>query len=366
MGKVQRMLAVWILSCILSGYLAVNASAEEISLKIDAGEPGQKTASFSVGQQHSWQIRARLRGEWEGITILQTLPIELTLDTASVGVHLANDNGEQILLRMEEHYTLTAGSVFVEAGMSDRLCISLTKEGLLFLSEYMTPASELVVSYRAKINTGAQMGRQIVAIAQMNLTDSEGKKIIFLSDKSAVSTGGMRILLSDTTGKPFGGGHFMLAREATPEELEDSRYEIEILETGIEPIAVLYEQFYTSEDLQGSKTDIAVTDANGMAICYGLAYGTYYLVQTDSAREDLLPSKPIKVQINEVSHLTAEDGWTDSLGNIEDNTIHITGTALVMPNTGGPGTIPYTVSGAAVIFCACLLLWYNRKRTVIT
>ena len=76
-----------------------------------------------------------------------------------------------------------------------------------------------------------------------------------------------------------------------------------------------------------------------------------------------MPSKPIPVQINEVSHLTSEDGWTDGQGTVTDNTIHVVGAQLLLPNTGGPGTIAYTLSGVLVILCACMLLWYNRRGT---
>ena len=41
----------------------------------------------------------------------------------------------------------------------------------------------------------------------------------------------------------------MLAREATQAELEDSRYEMEILEAEGKNIAVLYQRFYPSSDL---------------------------------------------------------------------------------------------------------------------
>ena len=363
MHKVRRMLLLLILGAFLMSYIPARVGAEEIGLKIEVGEPGQKTASFCVNQPHSWRIRAKVQPNWENITILQTLPPELTLDTTSIGACIMADNGERILLRMEEHYLLTAGSVFVEAGVSDRFCVTFTPEGIAFLREYMTRGSELLIRYKASINARARMGSQIVGTAQMNLNNDKGKKYIFLSDKAVVSTGGFQIFCCDSMGNPLKGGKFMLAREATQAELEDSRYEKEILEAEGKNIAVLYQRFYPSSDLEGGKTDQAVTDEHGAAWFYGLAYGTYYLVQTESAQENYLPSKPIPVQINEVSHLTSEDGWTDGQGTVTDNTIHVVGAQLLLPNTGGPGTIAYTLSGVLVILCACMLLWYNRRGT---
>ena len=366
--RIGKLLVVVLICTCLAKSLPLYAGAETVSIHMDVGEFGQKTASFAVGEEHRWHIRTQLPempGDISGITVLQTLSPALTLDTESVGVKLLQKNGEQILLRMEEHYDLSAGSVFVEEGVADRLCISLTQEGMAFLAGYQEPNAELMVSYRAKINTFAKMGTQILGTAQLNLTDAQGRRQIYLSDKAVASTGGFHILLTDPQGEPLEGERFMLAREAKPEELEAPSVEKELLDTGMETIAVIYEQFYTTENLIEGKTDIAVTGINGEALCYGLAYGTYYLVQMESYRDDLLTSRSVKVQVNESSHLTVDDGWTDGKGAVADNTVRVTASRLVMPQTGGCGTVPYTLSGTLVILCACLLLWYNRKRSSI-
>lgn len=345
----------------------LGAAAVESEVQINVGELGQKSASFAVGERHKWYIRCALPEAWEaysGFTVLQTLSPALTLETDTMGVRLVMNNGEQILLRMEEHYQLTAGSVFVEEGTADRICISLTPEGITFLSGYQPQASELLISYTARINTGAAMGTQILGTAQRNLTERGGKKIIVLSDKAAAATGGFHIRLTDPSGKPVAGGQFMLAREASERERSDPEVLTELLDTGEETIVAVYERFYTSEAMEGEKTDRAVTDEEGLAVCYGLCYGTYYLVQTESPREELLSAKPVAVTVDEASHLTEEDGWKDTAGRTVDNTVRVAASTLVMPQTGGFGMLPYTASGTAVILCACILLWNNRKRKV--
>jgi len=62
--------------------------------------------------------------------------------------------------------------------------------------------------------------------------------------------------------------------------------EKELLDTGKETIAVIYERFYTNQDLTERKTDILYTDENGEARCFGLAYGTYYLVQVNDDQQN--------------------------------------------------------------------------------
>lgn len=366
MGNISKLLLTFgIITTLLLQQIPVCATAAESSLWIDVGNLGCKSASFSVGEWHRWYIRSSLTDDWENISdlmVFQTLSPALTLETGSISVSLIREDGERILLRMEEHYQLTSGSVFVEEGTADRICIELTREGMDFLSRYQTDASELLISYRAKINNFAEMGAQILGTAQRNQTDTNGDRRIILSDKSAVSVGGFSFNLQDSVGNPLEQESFMLAREADQKEILDDTVTKELLDTGDQTIAVVYERFFTSETITGKKTDRAVTDETGSAVCAGLAYGTYYLVQTESFRENLLPSKPVKVIVDETSHLTASDGWRDSTGNTVDKTVHVTATMVVMPQTGGSGTVSYTDAGGAVVFCACILLWYNRKR----
>ena len=231
-----------------------------------------------------------------------------------------------------------------------------------FLKEYGDGTSELLISYMARIDTGASMGTQILGTAQRNQTDINGDRRVVLSGKAAVSAGGFHILLHDSQGNPLDQETFMLARAATQEEISKNPAAIDLLDTGEETIAVVYVRFFTSETLTGKQTDCAVTDEKGAALCYGLAYGTYYLVQTESSREDLLPSKPVKVTVDEDSHITASDNWIDSTGRTVDNTVVVTTSMVVMPQTGGRGTGLYTTGGGTVVICACILLWNNRKR----
>lgn len=356
-----------LLLCVFLQQAALYASAAEKVLQIDVCQPEQKTASFSVGKAHDWFIRCRIpnnREELSDLTVIQTLSPGLTLETDSIRVTLIPSAGTQQVFQMGEQYDLTAGSVFVENGTADRICISLTPEGLSRLFETGKAFPELRISYRAKINSGAAVGMQLIGTAQLNLTDAAGEKTVFLSDKAAVGTGGVQLRLTDHAGNPLSGGRFMLAREATREETADPVVTTELLDTGEEIIAVIYETFYSTQTMDTGKTDTAVTDKNGTTGIFGLAYGTYYLVQTESSRSNLLPAKPVRIVIDEASHLTASDGWEDGNGHRVDNTVRIVNSGIVMPQTGGPGTRIYTLSGMAVILSACLLLWLNRKREI--
>lgn len=361
----RRIVLLCVLLKLLGCPVFTQAAAAEIKFQVDVGQIGQKTGTYDVGQRHNWYIRigiSEIQPEITGFGILQTLSPSITPETGSVSVTVVPESGKPVLLEMGKEYNLTAGGVFVESGVAERIGISLTQEGISHVCEYRNIPAELVVCYAARINTKAPMGTQILGSAQLRITDGEGNKQFFLSDKAVAVCGGIHISLSDSSGAPLRGGTFMLAREAEEQELSDPAVLTELLDIGDTTIPVVYKRFYTSEAMEGEKTDTAVTDIDGHTMCYGLAYGTYYLVQTESSQTGLLPSKPVKVEINEASHLTYSDGWQDGQGNPADNTIFITNSLPAMPRTGGPGTIPYTASGTAVILCACMLLWYNRKK----
>lgn len=338
--------------------------ASEIEFQVNIGEIDRKTESANVDESQWWFLRCHFSGslqEAEDLTVLQTLSPELSLNPDSVCVQIIRDPENPVFLEMSRDYDLTAGSVFVEKGTSDRIRITLTQAGIELLSA-LGQETELRIAYQANINKKAQMGFQILGSGQLNFTDKGGYRTVYLSDKAVTSTGGFPVRLTDQTGTPLVGGKFMVAREANREELVDPNVTLELLDIGSETIVVVYETFFTSKNMSNEKTDIAVTDQMGCTGCYGLAYGTYYLVQTESVREDLLSSGPVKVIVNEASHLTPEEGWTDGAGRPADNTVQIRNSLLVMPQTGGTGTLPYTASGIAVIFCAIFLLWNNRNR----
>lgn len=332
-------------------------------IQVNISEIGKMNDSFSVGQEHNWIIRCIFPGNPENTdryTIIQTLSPFLTYKTGSTNVYLVKGTGERLFLEMGEHYTLTTGTVFVENGTADRLSISLTPAG----SAFITDLTELRIYYQAQINENASMGMQILSTAQLNCTDGNGDRVVYISDKASVCTGGFHIQLTDASNNPLAGGKFMVARDATESEIADHSVMKELLDIGHDTIAVVYERFYGTEDLSGSQTDSVVTDEAGLAVIYGLAYGEYYIVQTEAPQGSGLSPSPVNVTVNEISHLTAEDGWEDRKGMAADYTIRIVNRIAVMPETGGRGTLIYTVSGTAVVISACMLLWINRKRRI--
>lgn len=337
--------------------LLVPATAAEKNVPavyMNVGEPDRRSITASMDSAHDWLIRCSIPESRERLryTVLQTLSPSLTYEEGSIRAVFLRRNGTVTELFMEEHYLFTGGSVFVEGGTADRICVELTEAGNDLLSE----GGELRICYRASFRDTVPMGTQIPGSAQLTCRDEAGKRTIFLSDIATVSTGGFYIHLTNPAGEPIPGGKFMLAREA-----EEGEKNPQTLDTGNEILAVVYVPFRNS---LGEETYTAETDREGNSACLGLSYGNYYLVQTEIPETAGLRSPPVAVTVNEASHLRYADGWRDSAGAVADHTVRITAGSIVMPPTGGPGTLGYTTAGVLVILSACLLLWINRKRGI--
>lgn len=335
----------------------VTAGAEEVGepeIQLFVLEDGCRSASVSADRPHRWLIRCTLPAVTGCCyTVTQTLSPGLALEPESLTVRLPD--GEALV--METHFQFTAGTVTVEQGQADRFSIELTEEGNALFSD----GGELEITYEARIRRDAPLGTQLLGTAQLRCRDREGSGALYTSEKAAVSTGGFPIFLTTATGEPVPGGKFMLAREATPEEQRDSKTVTELLDNGTDILSVVYVPF---RNAQGEKTYTAETDREGNAICCGLAYGSYYLVQTELPEGWGLPAKPIPVCVNEVSHLTLRDGWQAPDGTMVDHTVRVVLQQLLLPESGGPGTELFTCSGIIVVLSACLLLWFNRKRGI--
>ena len=330
---------------------------------MDISQIDQKTGSFAVGESHSWIIRAEIPediADKTEFTVTQTLDSGLRYEEGSLTVYLHRSGLQDLALVMGQQYSLTTGAVR-EDGISDRICVALTGEGIGYLAKMAAvyrEKMELWIVYEASISTAAKMGRQMIGTAQLHMTGSGNHSHVITSDKASVYTGGLQLLLTDSEGIPLSGGTFMLAKTAE----EPFWPEVELLDAGKEQIPVIYMAFYTNQSLNGDKSYQVTTDCSGDAILYGLPFGDYYLVQTAAPQGILQNPLPIPVRIHEVSHIVAEDGWTNGSGQPADHRVHIIARRMTLPETGGPGTAGYTVWGMVFLLLSGLLLLCKGKR----
>ncbi len=354
---------------LLTSYLAVQAHALERTPDIqkDVGAIGDNSASFDIGQSHTWIIRGDVP---EGIgkalvyEISDVLNYRLTYERNSPVVTLYTRAGTELRLKREQHYILTEAVTEDEGRIVDSLSVSLTSSGMEYVAEHLGTGElrpEIRVYFRASINSSTSMGSTIPNDAHLLYINEEGEEFRVDSDIPEVHTGGINLINQDNEGSPLPGAVFLLARDATRAELERDYVLKDVLFVNGKDHGVVYVDFYTQRDMSGKKSDRVGTNEAGEACLYGLAYGTYYLVQIQGPEGyDALP-EPIAVQINETSHLRAQDGWRTSEDQLVDNTRHILQSPFVIPNTGDRGIYGFVLMGIASLFTAACLIKQKRS-----
>lgn len=140
-------------------------------------------------------------------------------------------------------------------------------------------------------------------------------------------------------------------------ELKVCTYKLEVLKVdgnNSQPLQDAGFTLYTDSACQSVATNGAevTTDVNGKATFTGLAAGTYYLKETKAPAGYNLNSTVFEITV-------AEDGSGSTEGvysqTVEDY-------PLETPNTGGMGTMMFTIGGALLIACAGVLFLVVRRK----
>ena len=337
----------------------VTETGPEISKNVT--EIDNNSDSFDVGETHTWIIRGGVPAgiaNAQKYVITDVLDERLTYETGSPKVKLYTKAGTELLLTIGDHYALS------EPG-ENQFSISLTPAGMAYVANNLGEGDEtpeVRVYFNAVINENASMGENIPNDAHLDYTNSAGIDYEDDSNIPEVHTGGKNILKTDSANAPLAGATFKIAREATQEEIVDTNVTKDTLHVDGKELTVVFVDFHATKEMTEEKVFEVTTDENGKAVFYGLAYGDYYIVETQAPAGYNLLTQPIAVTINESSHLTEEDEWLDADNQYVDNTLQIINTKFVLPETGGVGTALFTIAGLGIIGTAGMLLFLNRKK----
>ena len=344
---------------------------EEVEIEKDVTDIDNEHDTYDVGEHHTWIIQSSIpEGLANGLLyeVTDTLDTRLTLvsidrvaiatDTGTFGdsegaSYIEDEDetpayGEMIVLVKDEHYTVTISKTEKD---EDHFKVALTEEGRKYVGEKVGTAyadSEIRIYFTAYINTTALMDEEIPNDAHVDYTNSVGMEYDADSDVPDVITGAAQFLKVDASdkNKVLAGATFVVYRPAAEGETEN----VEYITVDDNEIAVVKVSFYDNPALTGDKVWEVVSDEFGMGYIYGLAYGDYYLVETEAPDGYNILTEPVKITITKG---TAEETVEVTIYN---------SSLFELPETGGIGTAIFTFGGAGVIGAAALLLLGGKKK----
>ena len=283
--------------------------------------------------------------EKQGLTFGEIVKVEATKDAAS-------DSENYTPLAANDAYTLNNPGTDA-AG-------TVTTFTLKFNYEKIRAYKKIHVKYTATVNENAKPGTAMENDAKLQYSNNPYTNEGYHTeeDKTKVYTFGIKVFKQDESGKALTGAEFNLAgSDANIEPLKFVR-----LDDGQYRLA--------KEGEQGAATTLAV-DEKGQLNVYGLkgadANGnslTYKLTETKAPDGYVKLTSPISVtltpQKDSNNDYTGTLGATADAGYVTENVKNQKSGTL--PQTGGIGTIIFSVLGALMVAGGVLLIGSRRKK----
>ena len=332
-----------------------------VHIEKDVTSIGNDKTDVDAYAKHTWIIGTNIP---EDIASGKSYVITDTLDNrldyiGNLKVVVESLDGTTVLATLTEgvDYELTVNDrdSLSDGKPSDSFKVELTRAGMLAVADALGENSYedymIRVYFDAQINANAGAGEEIPNDAILNYVNSVGFDFEVESDKPVVVTGGANLLKVDSTDhdRVLPGAVFEVYRKATAEEVAngDSRL------THIDGVgaAVIKVSFFDSPQMRGDKVTSVTSDDEGKAAIYGLACGSYYLVETQSPGGYNLLAGPVELIIDESSHMEERTVTVENVAGSE------------LPATGGMGTTVFTVGGLLLISLSAVLLVLKKRET---
>ena len=321
---------------------------EDVEIGKDVTDIGNDHDTYDVGQVHTWIIRTSIpSGMAQGLKyeITDTLNYQLTY-VGNVRVALAEPDApagaDLAVLAEGEDYTLTVTPGTDENGEEiTAFLAALTRSGMEKAAAAGTEA-EVRVYFDAYIDEDAILGTEIPNQAHLFYENSVGLDFDRDSDFPEVHTGGAAIVKVDTGDAPLAGAVFQVYRDAREGE---AGVTVAGIGGNVVPVA-----FHDDAAMTGEKAYTVTSDDGGRALIYGLAYGTYYLVETEAPAGYNLLTEPVVLTVDAASHTQGREVTV------------VNSAKFTLPETGGAGTAMFLAVGAVIIAGGLALLVPKKKK----
>ena len=326
-------------------------------IRKDVTQIDRNEDTFDVNELHTWIIRSDIPAgicDAEKYVISDTLDYQLALKSnfqMKVALKNARAGEETVTLIPGTDYTVsTSQTVDGENREVDAFTVSLTSAGMVAVAQAAPVKSdyEIRIYFDAVIDSDAQLGVEIPNQAKLQYINGTGITYDAQSDVPVVYTGGTGVLkLDSVTETALADASFKIARDATNGEIAAGQSVA--LTVGEEEKQVVYVSFYADEELTNAVQEFT-SGEDGKIRMYGLAYGTYYILETKAPKGYNLLTEPVTVEIDSNSHL-------------EEEIVTVYNTKFLLPETGGIGTGIFTTIGIVCIGSALVLsACYLRKK----
>lgn len=301
------------------------SSTSDLAATIYEGSYDAKSATQTAGHIVLWDVKNSTPaniGRYTTYKFTEIFPEEIDyISVASVTL------GE-VTLNEDTDYTLTYDDA------TRTLVVDFTINPGGVLKNNLTSNELLVINIETELNEKSlnKLGQAIYLNVTLDYDNGEG------TSGSAnptvvpeVHTGGINIFKYTGTDTPLRGAEFQVFKTE-----EDA-----IALTN--PIALI-----SDDGLSTYTTATSATD--GYASFKGLAYGTYYIVETKAPAGYNLLKSPVKVTVDDTSH--------DSLEAIKIKN----NSGFQLPKTGGIGTYIFTFGGLIIMLIALILAIKSKEK----
>ncbi|WP_414054784.1 SpaH/EbpB family LPXTG-anchored major pilin [Macrococcus equi] len=322
----------------------------------DVNTDGNKSSSFNVGDEFNWLIQPTIvKGIEEYKQYTVTDKIDTKLDFQGVDKVTVELNGAALTNATDYNVTYDAATRVAK--------VDFTAAGLTKLGQAGT-TGKVNIMIPTVINNTAIIGQPILNGATLNFDNGHGITTepggttppeVPPTDIPKVYTGGKNFVKTDGASGTLQGAEFVIKNEAGEFLVQN---------------ATTLTATWTTDQSQATKF---TSDAAGKFEVKGLSYGAdgsnntgstdYFLVEVKAPAGYTIPTNPeTTFTVNATSYYSDPTAITDATAQATAAPQEIINKKTSIPNTGGMGTVLFTVVGL-MMMSAAIIVYRKRQQS---